>query len=83
MSHLRFFIFFHLLHLLISDFIQVVAAAGGWTSLAFLHYWRQMSDIIFASTSQAYSRNGLNSVSTAIESFHIAEGISLADLDAE
>lgn len=66
-----------------SNPFQVVAAAGGWTSLAFLRYWRRMSDIVFASTSQAYSRNALNSISSAIESFRISEHISVADVNTD
>lgn len=67
----------------LSDTLQVVAATGGWTSLAFLRYWRRMSDIIFASTSQAYSRAALNSLSSTIETFRISEGISISDVNSE
>lgn len=48
---------------------EVVAATGGWTSLAFLLYWRRVEQIIPLSTSLAYSRSQLDSVSTAMHKF--------------
>lgn len=48
---------------------EVVAATGGWTSMAFLLYWRRVEDIIPLSTSLAYSRSELNSVSSTMRTF--------------
>ncbi|KAJ3979193.1 hypothetical protein F5890DRAFT_1641410 [Lentinula detonsa] len=36
---------------------HVVAAIGGWESLAFLVYWRQIEDIVVSQTSEAYQKN--------------------------
>lgn len=48
---------------------EVVAATGGWTSLAFLLYWHRVEQIIPLSTSLAYSRSQLDAVSAAMHSF--------------
>ncbi|KAJ3990598.1 hypothetical protein F5050DRAFT_1813839 [Lentinula boryana] len=36
---------------------HVVAAIGGWESLAFLLYWRQIEDIVVSQTSDAYRKD--------------------------
>jgi hypothetical protein len=36
---------------------EIVAATGGWTSLAFLLYWRRMEEILPMSTSRAYQKS--------------------------
>jgi hypothetical protein len=48
---------------------EVVAATGGWTSMAFLLYWRRVEDIISLNTSLAYSRSQLNQVSSTMQNF--------------
>ncbi|KIY48920.1 hypothetical protein FISHEDRAFT_42415 [Fistulina hepatica ATCC 64428] len=48
---------------------EVVAATGGWTSLAFLLYWRRMEDILPMSTSRAYSTSSIASLSRIFHSF--------------
>jgi hypothetical protein len=35
---------------------EIIAATGGWTSLAFLLYWRRMEEILPMSTSKAYNK---------------------------
>ncbi|KIY46264.1 hypothetical protein FISHEDRAFT_24441, partial [Fistulina hepatica ATCC 64428] len=48
---------------------EVVAATGGWTSLAFLAYWRRMEDILPMSTSRAYSASSISRLSSIFETF--------------
>ena len=55
---------------------EVVAATGGWTSLAFLLYWRRISEILPASTSKAYSSNTVSQISSTMNSFRLQQGIS-------
>jgi hypothetical protein len=40
---------------------EIVAATGGWTSLAFLLYWRRMEEILPMSTSKAYNKAHIDS----------------------
>jgi len=54
---------------------EVVAATGGWTSLAFLLYWRRMEEIIPLSTSNAYNHSQLTSLATIFEQFRIRNHI--------
>jgi hypothetical protein len=61
---------------------EVVAATGGWTSLAFLLYWRRMEEIIPMCTSKAYSQTDISSLSQIFEQFRIQQNISLSDLNA-
>ncbi|KIY46713.1 hypothetical protein FISHEDRAFT_75416 [Fistulina hepatica ATCC 64428] len=48
---------------------EVVAATGGWTSLAFLTYWCRMEDILPMSTSHAYSAANISQLSRIFESY--------------
>ncbi|EKM74720.1 hypothetical protein AGABI1DRAFT_132977 [Agaricus bisporus var. burnettii JB137-S8] len=48
---------------------EVVAATGGWTSMAFLLYWRRMEDIISINTSSAYSYSQIDQLSSTMTSF--------------
>jgi hypothetical protein len=41
---------------------EVVAALGGWTSLAFLLYWRRIEHIVPMNVGKAYDKNKLNEV---------------------
>jgi len=59
---------------------EVVAATGGWTSLAFLLYWRRMEEIIPLSTSNAYNHSQLTSLSAIFEQFRIRNNIPLQAL---
>lgn len=57
---------------------EIVAATGGWTSLAFLLYWCQMEEILPMSTSKAYNKAHLNALAAIFEQFHINNKIPLA-----
>ena len=59
---------------------EVVAATGGWTSLAFLLYWRHMEEIIPLSTSNAYNRSQLTFLATTFEQFRICNNFPLSAL---
>jgi hypothetical protein len=61
---------------------EVVAATGGWTSLAFLLYWRKMEQIIPMCTSKAYTASHISSLSHIFEQFRLSSGISLSALDS-
>lgn len=54
---------------------DVVAATGGWTSLAFLLYWRRLEDIVPLSTSHAYLRSHFTEISSVMEDFRVRSGI--------
>ena len=57
---------------------EIVAATGGWTSLAFLLYWRRMEEILPMSTSKAYKRSHITELASIFEEFRIAHKISLS-----
>ncbi|KAJ7574240.1 hypothetical protein C8J56DRAFT_1126174 [Mycena floridula] len=46
---------------------EIVAATGGWTSLAFLLYWRRMEEILPMSTSRAYKRKHVEELAQLFE----------------
>ena len=48
---------------------EIVAATGGWTSLAFLLYWRRMEEILPMSTSKAYRRSHCDELAKIFEKF--------------
>ncbi|KIK52990.1 hypothetical protein GYMLUDRAFT_179485, partial [Collybiopsis luxurians FD-317 M1] len=48
---------------------EVVAAIGGWTSMAFLIYWRCFQDIIPAHVFKAYSPNQLDRLKQTLDDF--------------
>jgi hypothetical protein len=48
---------------------EVVAATGGWTSMTFLTYWRQVEDIIALGTSRAYADSDLSRLSGIVDTF--------------
>ncbi|KAK0473793.1 hypothetical protein IW261DRAFT_1569525 [Armillaria novae-zelandiae] len=50
---------------------EVVAAAGGWTSLAFLIYWCHMEEIIPMSTSKAYKKAHIDELAKNFKTFCI------------
>ena len=54
---------------------DIVVATGGWTSLAFLLYWRCMEEIIPLSTSRAYKKSHLDHLISIFEDFHSCHGI--------
>ena len=56
---------------------EIVAATGGWTSLAFLLYWRRMEEILPMSTSKAYQRSHVNKLAKIFEKFRTDNHIPL------
>jgi hypothetical protein len=50
---------------------EIVAATGGWTSLAFLLYWRRMEEILPMSTSKAYRRSHVDELAKLFEQFRV------------
>ncbi len=46
---------------------EIVAAIGGWTSLAFLLYWRRMEEILPMSTSRAYRKSHIDDLAKIFE----------------
>lgn len=50
---------------------EIVAATGGWTSLAFLLYWRRMEEILPMSTSKAYRRSHVDDLAKVFEQFRV------------
>lgn len=50
---------------------EIVAATGGWTSLAFLLYWRRMEEILPMSTSRAYNRSHIDELAKIFEKFRV------------
>lgn len=61
---------------------EVVAATGGWTSLAFLLYWRRMEEIIPMCTSKAYRRSHLDDLAKIFEKFRVDNRIPLNFLNS-
>lgn len=57
---------------------EIVAATGGWTSLAFLLYWRRMEEILPMSTSKAYNKAHLDALAAIFEQFRINNKIPSA-----
>ncbi|KAF5375139.1 hypothetical protein D9758_000555 [Tetrapyrgos nigripes] len=66
----------HLLSLGVAP--EYITALGGWTSLAFLLYWRQLIDIVPAAIHKALD---LDKVKQTVEEFHKKNSISNALLD--
>lgn len=56
---------------------EIVAATGGWTSLAFLLYWRRMEEILPMSTSMAYRRSHVDDLAKIFEKFRVDNHIPL------
>jgi len=61
---------------------EIVAATGGWTSLAFLLYWRRMEEILPMSTSKAYNKAHFDNLASIFEQFRIAHKIPLTLITA-
>ncbi|KAF8797559.1 hypothetical protein BYT27DRAFT_7265566 [Phlegmacium glaucopus] len=57
---------------------KIVAATGGWTSLAFLLYWRRMEEILPMSTSKAYNKTHIDNLAMIFEQFRINNNIPTA-----
>jgi hypothetical protein len=54
---------------------EIVAATGGWTSLAFLLYWRRMEEILPMSTSKAYRQSHITDLAEIFERFRVTHNI--------
>jgi len=61
---------------------EIVAAMGGWTSPAFLLYWRRMEEIIPMSTSKAYQKSQITDLAKFLEDFRQRNKIPAQLLDA-
>lgn len=63
---------------------EIVASTGGWTSLAFLIYWRRVEEILPLSTSKAYKQAQLQQLAESFESFRIRNNLPsyLSPVDA-
>ena len=59
---------------------EVVAATGGWTSLAFLLYWRRLEEIIPLSTSKAYNTFNISKLADNLEQFRIKHNIPVTKI---
>ncbi|RXW17778.1 hypothetical protein EST38_g8068 [Candolleomyces aberdarensis] len=59
---------------------HVVASVGRWKSLAFLLYWRRVSDIISNSFSSSYDTSRLDSVNKSFEEFRLRSNIPASAL---
>lgn len=62
---------------------EVVAATGGWSSLAFLLYWRRMEEILPMSTSKAYRASDVTRLAAAFEAFRKSKNIPASMLCTE
>ncbi|KIY43675.1 DNA breaking-rejoining enzyme [Fistulina hepatica ATCC 64428] len=58
---------------------RTVALTGGWSSLAFLLYWRRLDEIIPFHTHTAYKSRDFRHVRSAIASFQSAENLVIPD----
>jgi hypothetical protein len=59
---------------------EVVARQGGWTSLAFLLYWRRVEQILPMNITGAYNRKRVQELAVEMESFRIRNNIPNAVL---
>jgi hypothetical protein len=61
---------------------EVVAAIGGWTSLAFLLYWRRLREILPMSTARAYRQSDIDHLSKIFDDFRVRRKIPQSFLDS-
>ncbi|KAJ3756352.1 hypothetical protein EV360DRAFT_48092, partial [Lentinula raphanica] len=62
---------------------EVVAATGGWTSLAFLLYWRRLEHLLPLHIAQAYDKRKLEDIHQLMERYRETNKIPKAYLDIE
>ena len=62
--------------------LEIVAATGGWTSLAFLLYWCHMDEILPMCTSKAYNQAHLDCLAWIFKEFCISHNILSSLLDS-
>jgi hypothetical protein len=60
---------------------EVVAAVGGWTSLAFLIYWRRFEEILPNHIRRAYTEDQVNRLKHILDDFQASNHISNAALE--
>jgi hypothetical protein len=60
---------------------DIVAALGGWTSLAFLLYWRKIEYIVPMHVGKAYDKAKLDEVAKAFEAFRVAHKIIMPSVE--
>ncbi|KAF7319239.1 hypothetical protein HMN09_00261300 [Mycena chlorophos] len=60
---------------------QIVAATGGWSSLAFLLYWRKLGNIIPKAIRAAYHKLSFDDLAKAFEQFRVQSGITALQLN--
>jgi hypothetical protein len=60
---------------------EIVTTIRGWTSLAFLLYWRKIEHIVPMNVGKAYDKKKLDEVAKAFEAFRIANHITLVNPD--
>lgn len=61
---------------------EIVAATGGWTSLAFLLYWRRLREILPMSTVRAYKQNEMDRLGKIFDDFRVRANIPKSFLDS-
>ena len=54
---------------------EVVAKIGRWKSLAFLLYWRRISEVLTRSVSKSYDHARVASISTSVDQFRKSLGL--------
>ena len=54
---------------------EVVAATGGWSSMAFLLYWRRVEEVLPLSTHKAYKKSQLDELALVFEQFRVSQGL--------
>ncbi|PPR08177.1 hypothetical protein CVT24_001713 [Panaeolus cyanescens] len=63
---------------------EVVAASGGWTSMAFLLYWRKLEHIIPQFTAKAYAGTsgvGLSAIHAKLERMRVDNNLKVSTID--
>ncbi|KAE9389717.1 DNA breaking-rejoining enzyme, partial [Gymnopus androsaceus JB14] len=61
---------------------EVVAAVGGWTSLAFLLYWRRFEDILPTHILKAYDSGQISRLKRTLDNYQKANNIPNSLIDA-
>jgi hypothetical protein len=62
--------------------LKLLLQLGGWTSLAFLLYWRRLKEILPMSTARAYRRSDIDRLSKILDDFRIRQNIPKSFLDS-
>jgi hypothetical protein len=54
---------------------EIVATLGGWTSLAFLLYWRRIEEILPMNIAKAYKKKRIQELAVELENFRVRSNI--------